>query len=576
MKRLLQASKFIGLGLIIGLSVEGSVRWQLNKVAMPGVMVGVREVGGLTKEEIKKDLVNYQEKCGLIDLKQGNKLVEENLILETDQLAQKAIKVGKEGIVSWNFLKGLSGNSRWQIPIRLTNKNWGKIKERSNLEFNQIGKKVKIRKIGDRWQITNGDDGKIVNDQELRRRIETALNKNDNCPLEIEVPMVKIRKKLNKEEWQLLSQHLESLKGKELKLKFGSGEQIVLPETEIANLLETNPGKKVGWVSLAKLKIYLRGIKTKIDRSAENARFKLVGGKVKEFAPAKEGRELLVDESATIIKKQIDSWLEKPKGREIEINLKIKTTKPKINIKDTNNLGIKELIGRGESYYWHSIPSRAYNVELAAKKINGVLVAPGQEFSFNQAVGDISRLTGFKSAYIIKEGKTILGDGGGVCQVSTTVFRAALNAGLPITERWAHAYRVGYYEQKSKPGFDATVYAPSRDLKFKNDTGSYILVHTWWEHDKRHLVVDLYGKKDGRKAEIKNWQMWDVVPPPPPIYQDDPTLPKGVTKQVDWAAWGTKVKFDYLVKKNNQIIFSKTFFSNYKPWQDVFLVGTKE
>src|SRR5205085_743367 len=129
----------------------------------------------------------------------------------------------------------------------------------------------------------------------------------------------------------------------------------------------------------------------------------------------------------------------------------------------------------------------------------GVLIAPGQVFSFSKAIGEVSSFTGYKQAYVIENGKTVLGDGGGVCQVSTTLFRAALNAGLPIVERHPHAYRVQYYEEDSGPGIDAAVYVPSVDLKFKNDTGHHILIQAYADVENLRLTFDLYGANDGRE-----------------------------------------------------------------------------
>ena len=165
---------------------------------------------------------------------------------------------------------------------------------------------------------------------------------------------------------------------------------------------------------------------------------------------------------------------------------------------------------------------------------------------------------------------------GGVCQVSTTLFRAALNAGIPIIERTAHAYRVGYYENDSKPGFDATVFAPSPDLKIKNDTPASILIQTEVDQENNLLYFRFYGKKDGRRIEISPVTVYDVVPPLPEIRQDDPTLKKGVTKQVDFPAWGAKAVFNYKVYQGAKTIFEKEFFSSYRPWQAVYLVGTAD
>ncbi|PIZ99475.1 MAG: hypothetical protein COX78_01805 [Candidatus Levybacteria bacterium CG_4_10_14_0_2_um_filter_35_8] len=254
----------------------------------------------------------------------------------------------------------------------------------------------------------------------------------------------------------------------------------------------------------------------------------------------------------------------------------IKKTKPAITTDKANKLGIKEVIGTGTSLFQHSIPGRIFNVTLASSRINGILVGPGETFSFNKALGDVSSFTGYKQAYIIKDGRTVLGDGGGVCQVSTTLFRAILNAGLPILERQAHAYRVGYYEQDSSPGLDATVYSPSPDLKFKNDTENNILIQSFVDPSILRLTFVLYGTLDGRQVNMTKPIILSQTPPPPAIYQDDPTLTKGEIKQVDFAAWGANVYFTRQVTKNGKEIISDKFVSNYRAWQDIFLKGTKE
>ena len=169
-----------------------------------------------------------------------------------------------------------------------------------------------------------------------------------------------------------------------------------------------------------------------------------------------------------------------------------------------------------------------------------------------------------------------MGDGGGVCQVSTTLFRAALAAGLPITERHQHAYRVGYYEEDSGPGIDAAVYSPSVDLKFKNDTGGHILIQSYVDRVNMRITFQLYGTKDGREVNISTPVILSQSPAPEPLYQDDPNLPKGEIKQVDFAAAGANVYFTRSVKKDGKITISDKFVSNYRPWQAVFLRGTKE
>ncbi len=321
---------------------------------------------------------------------------------------------------------------------------------------------------------------------------------------------------------------------------------------------------------------FITSISETINIPVENALFQFTKGKVIAFKPSKKGRVVHVQKLRERFVEALLSAIQ-TNTKLIILPIPIDTIEPIISTKQTNSFGIKELIGRGYSEFPGSIAGRIHNVALAAAKLNGVLIPPGTTFSFNDTVGDISAATGYQSAYIIKDGRTVLGDGGGVCQVSTTLFRAALNAGLPVTERSAHSYRVHYYEDDgSKAGLDATVFNPTEDLKFINDTPVYILIQTKIDLANVNLAFEFYGATDGRKAEILNHVVGGISAPPPALYQDDPTLPVGTVKQVDFAAWGAKASFDYRVTKEGKVIFEKTFVSNYRPWQAVYLKGVKQ
>jgi vancomycin resistance protein YoaR len=317
-------------------------------------------------------------------------------------------------------------------------------------------------------------------------------------------------------------------------------------------------------------------ISQKIKKDPVNALFKFENNRVTTFKPSSSGQVIDIESLKDKINSHALSVTSSNKPQVVVIDIPIKIIEPEITTEKVNNLGIKELIGEGHSTFYHSIPSRIYNVNLAQSRINGVLVAPGEVFSFDKTLGDVSAFTGYKQAYIIQGGKTILGDGGGVCQVSTTFFRAILDSGLPIVERHAHAYRVGYYEQDSPPGIDATVYVPTVDLKFKNDTNHYILIQSVIDLNNLSLSFYLYGTKDGRKVTMTKPIVSNLKPPPETIYQDDPTLPKGELKQTDFAAWGANVYFTRTVTKDGKEIINDKFSSIYRPWQAVYLRGTKE
>ncbi len=318
--------------------------------------------------------------------------------------------------------------------------------------------------------------------------------------------------------------------------------------------------------------------KSNIDRPTQDPSFSYDPKTltVKNFTPPKKGLALDASQTRTLLRETLTKIESGSFDASSTIPLPITEKGSSINLSSTNNLGVNERIGVGDSQYFHSIPGRIHNVSLTAARINNTLVKPGAEFSFNQTLGDVSAATGFEPAYIIQGGRTVLGDGGGVCQVSTTLFRALLNGGLPVTRRVAHSYRVSYYELNSKPGVDATVYGGNVDLRFINDTGHYILIHTENDPKNLYLKVELYGTSDGRTAEIIDHNVWGIVPAPPPLYQDDPTLPRGVIKQVDFAAGGAKASFKNVVKdKNGKIIRTDEYDSNYQSWQAVYLVGTQ-
>ena len=324
----------------------------------------------------------------------------------------------------------------------------------------------------------------------------------------------------------------------------------------------------------SEIKDFLSTSEDRYNLPAKNALFKFEKGKVVEFRKESNGLKILTDRFLPDFDKAVNDLKTDTANKKIILNSEI--IKPEIKLSDINEYGIEELIAEGKSDYTHSIPQRVHNLTLAASKFNGVLIPKGKEFSFVETVGDISSLTGYQPAYIIKDGKTVLGDGGGVCQVSTTLFRAALNAGLPIIERTAHAYRVLYYENDSQPGFAAPVYAPTVDIKIKNDTPSYILIETEIDKENNLLYFRFYGKKDNRRIEISKATVYDISPALPTKYQDDPTLKKGVTKQVDFAAGGAKTFFSYKVFQGDKTTIDTKFYSNFRPWAAVYLVGTAD
>lgn len=413
--------------------------------------------------------------------------------------------------------------------------------------------------------VEKGVEGQALDIELLRSEIGQTLAFIRNSPIPLK--LVSVDPSLTNDEVESFKIRAENLINKSLSLVFEYQTYTYKNDDVFALLDPKGEYKEEAIIDL------VVEVASNINREPQNSTFIFDGGRVQEFSPAKDGVLLKEDSIVNMITGNLRT-LETTDDKIASFEIPYETTAPDVETEDVNNLGIKELVGRGSSRYRGSISSRIYNLSLAASRFNGVLVAPGETFSFNNVLGDVSLDTGYKKAYIIKDGKTVLDDGGGVCQVSTTLFRAVLDAGLPVIERRAHAYRVGYYEQDSAVGFDATVYSPTTDFKFKNDTPGHLLIQTYTNTAVASLVFEIYGTSDGRTATTTKPIVTDVSPPPEDLYVDEPTLPEGTIKQIDWKAWGAKSRFTYKVKRAGETIYEKTFYSNYRPWQAIFLRGT--
>lgn len=423
---------------------------------------------------------------------------------------------------------------------------------------------------GGKVVVINGTPGTIVDNSLLVAQIGSVLA--NAIETEILVPTVEVDSRLTTSQMQEFQTRLDGIVGKVVEVKFDAEAGMFISfkytDKEIVSLLEPKGG-----INGIKLTEIINGISSKIDRGPQNPKFSFEGGKVGEFLPAKDGIALDSEKLKSEIEKTIIE-LSSNDNKLLIIEAPVFRTAPSVTTDKINNLGIKELVGRGTSKFRGSIPSRVHNVVVASAKLNGILIPPGDIFSFNDALGDVSQFTGYQQAYVIKDGKTVLGDGGGVCQVSTTFFRSVLDAGLPVIERRAHAYRVGYYEQDGGPGIDATVYSPSPDLKIKNDTPNHILIQTTVDRKNYTLVFELYGTKDGRVSTVSKPVVSGVTAPAEDLYIDDPTLPAGVVKQTEHKAFGAKVSFNYKVVRGEETLIDTKFVSNYRPWQAVYLRGT--
>jgi vancomycin resistance protein YoaR len=240
----------------------------------------------------------------------------------------------------------------------------------------------------------------------------------------------------------------------------------------------------------------------------------------------------------------------------------------------TADLSITELVSESTTWFFGSSNERKHNIARAAANFYGIVIAPGQEFSFNHFLGDVSEEQGYETGLIIFGGRTIEGVGGGVCQVSTTVFQAAFWAGYPIVERWEHGYRVGYYDDGEGPGMDATVYSPLVDFRFINDTPHHLLIENYYSEANSSLTFKFYSTSMGRTVVKEGPEIRNVVPPKPDIWELNDELATGEIEQVDWAVEGADVTVVRRVYNSfGDLLREDTFVSRYIPWQNIYQYG---
>ncbi|HRT40004.1 MAG TPA: VanW family protein [Candidatus Woesebacteria bacterium] len=414
-------------------------------------------------------------------------------------------------------------------------------------------------------KVNNGEIGRRVDQASLKTIILEALaNYQFNQPIIIPVTNVGSLPDQN----QLASSLKEAQKiiGRSVVL-IGENQEIILSDDLLISWYDFNNTYKTD-----KISEYVDNLASSLKKEPVDAVFQFENGHVLAFRPAQKGYTLNVSQLVSLLNRRLPG-LTSQTETQLRLDLPFIYSDPKVNNADVNNLGIKELIGRGSSSFKTSASYRNVNIAQGAAIVNRILVAPGETFSFNKALGKVDAESGFGKAYIIKQGRTVLDIGGGICQVSTTLFRALLNAGLNITERQAHAYRVGYYEEDMPPGYDATVFSPKPDLQFINDTDHYLLIQSLYDGVEKKLTYEIYGTSDNRKVEITNYRQWGKVPPPPDIYLDDPSLPPGKIVQDEHKVSGLKVAFDWRVTKDGKVLYQRTFTSSYVPWAAIFRRG---
>ncbi len=411
--------------------------------------------------------------------------------------------------------------------------------------------------------------GVRVDQDRLRKAVIQALQRLQ--PSTVEIPVQTVPAAYGDEDVQAAVATLSRFLAQPLTLRFEGRSWQIDPATLASLLLLVErPDAPAGQRLTVRFAheqtaSYLGILLSDLWRPAKNAQLAWNGERVVAVTESQDGLELDLPAMLAALDGALAQGL-------AVVPVPVKRIEPAISSNNLEALGIRELIGVGETIFAGSSPERAHNIRVAAGYLNGILIPPGATFSFNEAIGPITEERGYREGYVILAEQTVPGIGGGVCQVATTTFRAAFFAGLPFVERHPHRYRVMWYELGGWPvGFDAAIFQPGADLKFQNTTNAYILVQTAVTEEK--LYVYLYGTSLGYEVELQGPEITNEVAPPPDVEEVDPSLPPGERRQVEWAKSGMDVTITRILKRGGQVVERERFFTRYEPWGNKYLVG---
>lgn len=545
-------SSVFGLLVIGALFILGSELTNANRVSW-GLKLAGEPIGGVTLEELDETLRRMEEKLQKREItivpKNASSSTEEVLRAHPDELgislarealASRLTGIGRETNPVMGFAHQLKALLRFtDVPFEFSYNDEVLTaylaKHFPALENPARNATLVFNSERNAFLVTREKKGHVVNREKLKSDVNEKLafggplalilEEKEDVPQIISLEVGKAREEAER----ILAQG-------PWRLKFENTEWEVEKE-DLVSWLHFFPaeveGNTILDVELSRENIaeYLTPLSTGLNRQPVNAVFAMKDGRVTVFSLSKEGVEVIIDTSAERIKNAIEK-----EETEKTIVLEKRTTGPEITSERINDLGITALLAVGESNFKGSPKNRTHNIKVGAGRFHGVLIKPGEEFSFNKILGPVDANAGYLAELVIKKDKTVPEYGGGLCQVSTTLFRAAIRAGFEITERFPHAFAVKYY---SPQGFDATIYPPHPDIRFKNDSPSHVLIQTRIEGTI--LFFEFYGTDDGRIVEVSDPVQYDI--------------------KKDGAM---KAKFDYKVTRDGEVIRERTFFSTYK------------
>lgn len=492
-------SVLIASGAIVVAAYKGRV--------LPRVSVGAVRVGGMKEDTLRAALTQETEQLltsPVTLMYQGRvvatpRLSELGLMVSVDVLAREALAYGRRGDLNMQAREWARSITGISLPfsIALSDRVLSDYVTRFFGSLVVPARSATWTAGGSALVFVPGAAGQVVDTAALRRDILQAVTTDALSPVALRI--VSQPPTMSDAEVIALRGELERVLASPVTLMLDDRQWVIPVETArtLMTIERLGPHAAVTFQREALARYLDQTIAPEVNLPGADARFELVEGRATLFTAPQDRIVLKTAESVEAIRLAIASG-------SVTAKLVVNRMPPAIRTTDDlQRLGIQELLARGETDFKGSPRNRIHNIRVGAERFHGVLIPPGATFGFNEQLGPVLRSKGYKPELVILHNVTTPQYGGGLCQVSTTMFRAVVLAGLKVVERQPHAYPVSYY---GTPGFDATIYPNQRtwkdgtDLKFINDTPGHILIQTNIEGTK--LSFEFWGTPDGREVKV--------------------------------------------------------------------------
>ncbi len=505
---------------------------------LPGVYLGSVPVGGLTKDEVRQTVENYNNRLTreginlqvtasntntVVNLKEAL-LINNDFIVSVNALraAEDAVAIGKSNsLLSLQGFKTTLTHPRLSAPLMVDEVSLATAIKGQLKDFEDPGHDafIQVASINPlQYKLEGEQTGQVFDENQIVADIKKHLSS-----LEFEtIPAVseKFVPLITKADLSSIESRIPEIMARgDITLSFVNptiGSESVFKVAPTDYIAWIKPQKTNGEIIIGfdaeKTKLFLKkNLAPLVETVPQNAKFEVSGGKVKEFQSGNKGQTLDLDKTFAALN-DLFTTATSTESFLTPVPVSVIFTEPEVTTASLNDFGISEIVGMGSSSFKGSPTNRIKNLTRAVERLNGALIPPGEEFSTNKYAGPYTPENGFLPELVIKGNKIKAEVGGGMCQIGTTLFRMAMNSGMPITERHNHSLVVGYYADpvNGNPGTDATLYDPLLDFKFKNDTGNYLLLETAIDYKTQILTFTLWGKPDGRSGSfthpiVKKW-----------------------------------------------------------------------